>query len=178
MNKKLAHVLWAWGSTIAFAGLIYWIATIPNFDVNSDVTNEVIKVVFRMLLYAILFTLFFRSIIATLKNTVKRLSAWRSRREAEEDAEFMLIIETMAIIVSVLSSVIFAVFEENVQRYIPGRNALAGEAERDVLVSTMAVLLAAIVVYSVPAIGELEVAIMHKLRKEVSHYKGKKEQAE
>lgn len=172
MNKRLAHLLWAWGSTVLFAALIYWIATIPNFDVTDDVTNEMIKVVFRMLLYAILFTLLFRSIIATLKNTVGRLSTWRSKGEAEEDAEFVLIIETLTVVVAVLSTILFAVFEENVQGYISGRNALPGEAERDVLVSTMAVLLAAIVVYSMPAIGELEVAIAHKLRKE-TRQKGK-----
>jgi hypothetical protein len=176
MNKKLAHVLWAWGSTFAFAGLIYWIATIPNFDVSSDITNEVVKVVFRMLLYAILFTLLFRSIIATLRNTVSRLSAWQSRREQHEDAEFVLIIETMAVVTSVLSCILFSVFEENVQQYVLGRNTLSGEAERDVLVSTMAVLLSAIVVYSIPAIGELEVAIAHKIRSEVAHYRGKKKE--
>ncbi len=166
MSKKIAHVVWAWGTTFIFAALIYWIATIPNFEVTNDVTNEIIKVVFRMLLYAILFTLIFRSIIATLRNTIKRLSAWHSKKEAAEDAEFVLIIETMAVVIAVFSAILFAVFEENVQGYITGRNGLPGEAERDVLVSTMAVLLAAIVVYSMPAIGELEVAILEKLKRE------------
>lgn len=164
MTQKIAHIAWAWITTLLFAALIYWIATIPNFDITTDITNEVIKVVFRMLLYAILFILIFRSIIATLRNSVTRLSSWRSKREAQEDAEFVLIIETMAVVIAILAAILFAVFEENIQSYIPGRNSLVGEAERDVLVSTMAVLLASIVVYTMPAIGELEVAILHKLR--------------
>lgn len=174
MSKKLAYLIWAWGSTVLFAVLIYLIATVPYFDVTADVTNEVIKVVFRMLMYAVLFTLIFRSIIATLRTTVNRLSNWSSKREAAEDAEFVLIIETMAVVIAILAAILFAVFEENVQGYISGRNTLPGEAERDVLVSTMAVLLSAIVVYSMPAVGELEVTVVRKLKKEVSAFKNRK----
>jgi hypothetical protein len=165
MSKKLAYVLWAWGSTILFAGLIYWLATIPNFDVKSDPSGEVIKVLFRMLLYAVLFILVYRSIIATLKTTVSRLSAWRSRDEAIEDAEFVLIIETLVVIISILATILFSVFEEGIQNFVEGRHAEI----KDVLVSVMAVLLTSIVVYSAPVIGELEVAIKHKLDRERHH---------
>ncbi len=165
MSKKLAYVLWAWGSTILFAGLIYWLATIPNFDVRSDPSGEVIKVLFRMLLYAVLFILVYRSIIATLKTTVSRLSAWRSRDEAIEDAEFVLVIETLVVIISILATILFSVFEEGIQNFVEGRHSEI----KDVLVSVMAVLLTSIVVYSAPVIGELEVAIKHKLDRERHH---------
>ncbi len=158
MLKKFGHIIYAWGTTLLFAGVIYWVATIPNFDVTTDATNEVVKVVFKMLLYALLFILFYRSIIATLKNTVKRLSGWRSKGEALEDAEFVLIIETMTVIVTILATTLFAIFEEYIQNFVPGRHPEV----RDVLVSVMAILLTALVVYTMPVIGELEVAIKHK----------------
>jgi hypothetical protein len=161
MLQKFGHIIWAWGTTILFAGVIYWIATIPNFDVTSDATNEVVKVVFKMLLYALFFVLFYRSIIATLKNTVQRLSGWRSKGEAVEDAEFVLIIETMTVITTILSTTLFAIFEEYSQNFVNGRQAEV----KDVLVSIMAILLTALVVYTMPVIGELEVAIQHKFIK-------------
>lgn len=170
MSKKIAHLVWAWGSTFAFALLLYYLATIEDFQVTTDATNEVIKVVFRMLLYSVFFTLLYRSIIATLKNTVKRLAGWRSRREAIEDAEFVLIIETMAVVVTILITVLFAIFDEVVQFHVSGRNILPGDAQRDVLVSTMAALLTALIVYSMPVIGELEVALLHKIRTEANIY--------
>ncbi len=157
--KKAAYVVWAWATTFAFGVLIVWLASIPNFDVTADATNEVVKVIFRMLLYSILFILFYRAIIATLKNTVSRLSAWRSKNEAIEDAEFVLIIETMAVIISILATILFAVFEEYMQGYVSGRSAEV----KDVLISTMAVLLTALIVYSMPVLGELEMALKYKL---------------
>lgn len=162
MFKNFGYVVWAWGTTFLFAGLIYWLATVPNFDVTTDLTNEVIKVAFRMLLYAVLFILFYRSVIATLKNTVQRLAHWRSRGEQEDDAEFVLIIETLVVIVAIMSTILFAIFEENVQAYVQGRQ----REIKDVLVSVMSVLLTALVVYTIPVIGELEVAIKHKFTKE------------
>jgi hypothetical protein len=44
---------------------------------------------------------------------------------------------------------------------------------KDILVSIMAVLLTALVVYTMPAVGELEVAIAQKLKKEREFVKSK-----
>jgi hypothetical protein len=154
---KLSFAIYSWATTILFAVLIYWIATIPNFEVSNDLTNEVVKVLFRMILYAFLFVLIYRSFIATFRGSVQRLSHWRSKGEASEDAEFVLIIETLLVIIGVMGSILFAIFEEYVQSTIPGR---AGEI-KDILISVMAALLAALVVYSIPVVGELEMAIKH-----------------
>ena len=139
-----------------------WLATVPELGNGSDSTEEMVNVLFRMLLYAIFFILFYRSIIVTLKNTVGRLSKWRSKKEEMEDAEFVLIIETLVVIITVLSLTLFAAAEEYLQSSleIEGRT---GEI-RDVMVSLMAILLTSIVVYSMPVIGELEVAIKHRFK--------------
>jgi len=168
--RKLTFTLYAWGSTLLFGVFIYWIATIPNLQAGDKVTDELIKVVYRMTLYAIFFILFYRSIIITLKNTVQRLSSWRSKREKAEDAEFVLIIETLVVIITILATTLFAIFEEYTQSIIPGRQADL----KDVLVSIMAILLSAIVVYSIPVIGELEMAIKHKIERERKEAKKKK----
>ena len=161
--KRAAFIVYAWGSTFLFAFLIYWLATLPYLNAGDQVTDELVKVIFRMTLYAIFFILFYRSIIITLKTTVDRLSKWRSKDEEVEDAEFVLIIETLVVIVTILSTTLFSIFEEYTQ-------ALSGDARnaevKDVLVSVMAILLSAIVVYSMPVIGELEYAIKHKIQKE------------
>jgi len=162
--KKAAFVLYAWGSTILFAGFIYALATLSYLNAGDRVTDELLKVVFRMTMYSILFILFYRSIIITLKTTVERLSKWRSRKEEMEDTEFVLIIETLVVIITLLSVVLFSIFEEYTQ-FITGGTRLA--EVKDVLVSIMAALLTSIVVYSMPVIGELEVAIKHKFEREV-----------
>ncbi|MEP7103481.1 MAG: hypothetical protein ABI721_02100 [Candidatus Dojkabacteria bacterium] len=189
--KKLAFVLYAWGSTFLFAFIIYWLATIPNLSAGDVVTDEVIKVIFRLTLYAILFVLIYRSVIITLKTTVERLSKWRSRKEEAEDSEFVLIVETLVVILVIFATISFAFFEQHVQFYTNGRNGGAevvfikkdgldvayipqssiAEANKGVLISVMSTLLTAIVVYSVPVIGELEVAIKHKLDREIKHKK-------
>lgn len=157
--KNLLFLTYAWGSTFLFAAIIYWLATVPNLNAGNEATDELVKVVFRMTIYAVLFILFYRSMILTLKNTVSRLASWRSKKEKIEDAEFVLIIETLVVVISILSTTLFAIFEEFTQDNIAGRSS----DPKDVLISIMAVLLSAIVVYSMPVIGELEMAIKHKV---------------
>jgi hypothetical protein len=189
--KKLAFLMYAWGSTFLFAFIVYWLATIPNLRAGDAVTDEVIKIIFRMTLYAILFVLLYRSIIITLKSSVERLAKWRSRREEVEDSEFVLIIETLVVILVIFVCTTFAFFEQHIQFYTQGRNGsdvvmmknsagkevaylqqtAIAEANKGILISVMSTLLTAIVVYSIPVIGELEVAIKHKIE---SSYKKKK----
>ncbi len=172
MSKKAAYYLWIWGSTIAFIFVIFWLSSLPNADVSSGVGNEALKVLFRMFLYAMLFILIYRSIIGTMKNSVKRLAQWHSKREAKEDSEFLLIIETLIVMVSIFVSILIGIFDEAIQAYanISGRN---GDI-KDILISTIAVLLASLVVYTMPVIGELEMAVKHKIERERSHHRSKK----
>lgn len=187
--KKLAFIIYAWGTTFLFALLIIWLSTIPNFQAGNLVSDEVVKVIFRMTLYAVLFILIYRSIIITLKSTVERLSKWRSKREVSEDSEFVLIIETLIVLLVIFITTTFAFTEENIQFYTEGRNraesaviqndktyieqSVIAESNKDILVSVMSILLTAIVVYSIPVIGELELAIKHKLEEERRHLKKK-----
>lgn len=172
MSKKMMYFIWIWGSTLAYIGMIIWLAFLPNLDVSTGPGNEAIKVLFRMFIYAILFILVYRSIIGTLKNTVRKLAVWHSKREAAEDAEFLLIIETLIVVISIFISVLIAIFDEAIQTYalVEGRS---GEI-KDILVSTIAVLLTSLIVYTMPVIGELEMAIKHKFEREVDHYRNKK----
>lgn len=195
--RRLAFLIYAWGSTALFGFLIYWLATIPNFQAGSALSDDLIKVIFRMVLYAILFILLFRSIIVTLKSTIERLAAFRSKGEKLDDAEFVLIIETLVVIISMIACVLFAFFEEHVQLFTAGRNGAESflvenngtfvksetlapsasstyvslgainESNKDILVSVLAVLLTGMVAYSVPVIGELEIALKHKIEKEL-----------
>lgn len=182
--RKLAFMLYTWGSTVIFGFLVYWLATVPNLKAGEDmITDEVIKIIFRMTMYAILFILIYRSVILTLKTNVERLAKWRSKREEMEDNEFVLIIETLVVVMVVFVCTGFAFIEQNVQFYTEGRNATESyyvveeegksvayipaeainEANKGVLVSIMATLITAIVVYSIPVIGELEMGIKHRI---------------
>jgi len=169
--KRAAFLIYAWGSTFLFAFLIYWLATLPYLNAGDRVTDELVKVIFRMTLYSILFLLFYRSIIITLKSTIERLSKWRSKEEEMEDAEFVLIIETLVVVITILSTTLFSIFEEYTQ-------ALTGNGRtaeiKDVLVSIMAILLTAIVVYSMPVIGEFEFALVNKFKKEIDWMRRRK----
>lgn len=161
MSKKVAYYIWIWGSTIVFSALVLSLSFLPNLDVSSGSTNEALKVLFRMFLYAMLFVLIYRAVIGTLKNSVQRLAVWHSRREAKEDSEFLLIIETLVVIVTIFVTVLISIFDEAIQQYA-GVEGRSGDI-KDILVSTMAVLLTALIVYTMPVIGELEMAIRHKL---------------
>ncbi|CAG1772054.1 hypothetical protein BAC3_02289 [uncultured bacterium] len=201
--RRLAFLIYAWGSTALFGVLIYWLATIPNFQAGGSMSDDLIKVIFRMVLYAILFILLYRSIIVTLKSTIERLSAFRSKGEKLDDAEFVLIIETLVVIVSMFACVLFAFFEEHIQLFTPGRNgaesflvenngtfvksdkvspsasstyiglSAINESNKDILVSVLAVLLTGMVAYSVPVIGELEIALKHRFDKELKERRSK-----
>ncbi|BCX13854.1 MAG: hypothetical protein KatS3mg085_386 [Candidatus Dojkabacteria bacterium] len=164
--KKLAFLLYAWGSTFIFIALLFWLATVPNLEANesNEMLDQIIKVLFRMILYSMLFIFIFRSIIISLKSTVSRLSAWRSKKEKIEDSEFVLIIETLVTIIAIFASTLISIMEEVIQIEISGRSAEVV----DVLISVIAILITAIVTYSIPVIGELEMAIFHKFQERKS----------
>ncbi len=195
--RKLAFILYTWGSTILFSFLVYWLATVPNLHAGNDaVTDEVVKIIFRMTMYAILFILIYRSIILTLKTNVDRLAKWRSKREEMEDNEFVLVIETLVVLVVIFVCTSFAFIEQNVQFYTEGRNGAdnyyvveqngrnvayipaesINEANKGVLVSIMATLITAIVVYSIPVIGELEMGIKHRIEEVMENNKKKRKE--
>ncbi len=157
MNKKIAFLIYAWGTTIAYIFLIFWLATVPHLANQNDEFEFLIKTIYRMTLYGLLFILIYRSLISTFRTTVTRLSQWHSKKEKSEDIVFVLIIESLLVVISVLLSLIIAGIDEYLQSFIDGRNAQV----EDVLISFMSVLLAAILVYSTPIIGELEVTIKH-----------------
>lgn len=163
--RKLAFLIYAWGSTILMGLFIYWLATIPYLSAGDRVTDELVKIIFRMTLYSIFFILFYRSLIITLKTSVERLAKWRSKNEKMEDEEFVLIIETLSVIITILATVLFSVFEQYAQYLAVVNNAIANRSPelKDVLVSILSILLTSIVVYSIPAIGELEIGIKHRL---------------
>lgn len=171
--KNLGIIIWSWGSTFAMGVLIFLLTIDPNLSFeNNSAVDVLIKIVYIMVLYAILFILLYRSIIITLKNTIERLSSWRSKREKIEDEEFVLIIETMVVIITVLSTILFAVFTQYGEYLVRGKNS---EPDlRDILISIISILLTAIVTYTLPVIGELEIALKNKFEEEYKIFKEKK----
>jgi len=199
--RRLFFLIYAWGSTALFGFLIYWLATIPNLQVGNSMSDDLVKVVFRMVLYAILFILLYRSVIITLKSTVVRLAGFRSKNERAEDAEFVLVIETLVVILCMVICVLFSFLEEHTQLFTNGRNSsesfliesngeyfksetvspltnskhinlnAINESNKDILISILAVLLTGMVAYSMPVIGELELAIKHKIQREIREKK-------
>jgi len=199
--RRFIFLVYAWGSTALFSGLIYWLATIPNLQVGNNMSDDLIKVVFRMVLYAILFILLYRSTIITLKSTIVRLANFRSKNEKVEDAEFVLVIETLVVILCMVICVLFSFFEEHTQLFTSGRNGAESfliesngeyfksesispinnatyitlnainESNKDILISILSVLLTGMVAYSMPVIGELELALKHKVQREIREKK-------
>lgn len=161
--KQVFFLLYAWGTTILFVGLIFWLSTIPGLhEVTDDSIDTAFKTLFKMTQYAVLFILIYRSIILTLKTTVDRLMSWRSKEEHIEDLEFMLIIESLVTLVTALLAIIVAIVDEYIQATELVEDTRA-EGFRGVLVSSMAIFLTSVVVYSLPVLGELEIAIKHKI---------------
>jgi len=165
--KNLGLIIWSWGSTLAMSFLIYFLTLDSNISFNTAYSMDgLLKILYIMVLYSILFILFYRSIIFTLKSTVDRLSRWRSKGEKLEDAEFVLIIETLSIIVSILATILFSVFVQYIEFLT--RGPMFQPDIQDILISVIAILLTSIVVYSMPIIGEFEVAIKNHIDKKIS----------
>lgn len=156
--KTLTLIAYSWITAIGFGVFIVWMATVPNFEAGTETYDEVIKLLLRITVYSIFFLLTYRALIVTLKSTINRLANWRSKREKIEDAEFVLVVETLVVIITVLATILFSVFEEYIQNFIDGRTSEL----KDVLVSTMAALLTGIVVYSMPVLGEFEIMLKKK----------------
>lgn len=160
--KIAAVLIYAWSTTIGYIVLLFWLSSIPNLEINNSPELDIaFKILYRMTMYSILYLLVYRSLLLTLKSTVDRLSKWRSKREKQEDTEFVLIIEALISFVSVLGSVLIATTEEFAQAVLldGSRNA----EFVDILVSSLSVLLTAIVVYTLPVLGELELGIKHRI---------------
>ncbi|MCA9379418.1 hypothetical protein KC640_03235, partial [Candidatus Dojkabacteria bacterium] len=68
--------------------------------------------------------------------------------------------------------VLISIFDEAIQTYalVEGRT---GEI-KDILISTIAVLLTSLIVYTMPVIGELEMALKHKFERELADHRRKK----
>ena len=159
--KKLLFVLYAWSTTILFTIGLLWIASVPNLlDGADEVSTEILKIIYRFVLYSILFILIYRSLIFTFKSSVSRLAKWRSKKEMIEDAEFVLIIETLLVIIAVLVATLVAIFQEYLQYSIQVDNS--NTEVKDILISMMSIILTAIIVYSSPVLGEVEVFIKEK----------------
>lgn len=167
--KNFYLIVYSWGTTILYIVFLLWLATIPSL--GSE--NELIKVVYRLVLYALLYILIYRSLIMLLKSTVSRLSAWRSKREKIEDAEFVLIIETLVVIISILASILVAIADESIQTFFLEAGERTSEI-KDILVSSMAIFLTSLVVYTTPVIGEFEVAIREWFRNGVKKLQNRK----
>jgi hypothetical protein len=160
--KKLFFYLYVWLSVVIFIIGIFWLATLPSISqsISSDnSTNEIVKTVYRFTLYFLLNLVVYRAFIITLKNTVSRLAFWHSKKEKAEDFEFVLIIEILLVMTSALISIIVALIDELIQLQIFGRTTEI----KDLLLSVMGVLCSSVIVYSIPVLGELEVALKHKL---------------
>lgn len=159
--KKVAFVLYGWTSTVFYVIALLWLATVPNLlDGTDDVLSEVLKVTYRFVLYSLLLILIYRSLIFTFKNLISRLSSWKSKREEIEDAEFVLVVETLLMIIAILASILIAAFQEYLQFALQVESS--NSEVRDVLISIMSIILTSIVVYSTPSLGELEVLLKEK----------------
>jgi hypothetical protein len=168
--KLIAYIAYSWGTTILFVLFLLWLASVDNLAYGTGIEDELVKTVYRIVLYSFLFLLIYRSIIGTLKGAVDRLSYWHTKREKAEDTEFVLVIETLVIVVTTLSCVIVAAGEEYIQLQVAGRAAQF----QDVLVSTIAALLTGLIVYSAPLLGEVEMYLYTRtksLAKRISQQK-------
>ncbi|GAB4284828.1 MAG: hypothetical protein Kow0081_2210 [Candidatus Dojkabacteria bacterium] len=159
--RKLSFFIYAWSTTFVFTAFLLWLGTIPNI-ISESSDAELIKIIYRLTLYGLLFLLIYRSFITTLRFTIERLAEWRSKREKQEDQEFVLIVETLVTLLSITCAIIIAFIDEMLQSPY-GLNIEGREFQvQDILVSTMGILLASMIVYSVPVIGELEITLKNK----------------
>ncbi|HEC64275.1 MAG TPA: hypothetical protein ENI23_03175 [bacterium] len=169
-RNQSIYILYNWVTVILWAGFIWWMSSIPKIILVESDSEVIIKTVGHMLSFGFLFLLIYRTLLTTFKFKVERLAFWRTRQERTEDAQFVFIVETLLLAISILLSVLYAIGDEYHQIFVDGKSADI----KDVLVNSIGILVVALITYSVPVITEAEVMIVRKLKSKRSKKKKNK----
>ncbi len=160
LNRTI-YLFYLWGSAILWMGFIWWLSSIPRLSLAGNETEPLLRAGGQLLAFGFLFLLIYRALLTTFKFKVERLAFWRSKKEQSEDTEFVFIVETLLLFISVLLSILYAMVDEYHQSLVEHTLASA----RDVLLDTIGILLIALITYSLPVIVETEVFAIRKLIK-------------
>lgn len=158
--NRIIYIIYIWFTVVLWAGVIWWISSIPRLSLVETDWETIGRVISHMLAFGFLFLLTYRALLTTFKFRIERLAFWRSKKEESEDSQFVFIVETLLLIIAILMCVLYGVVDEYHQGFVEGREGTL----RDLLLDVIGVLVFALVTYSVPVITEIEVFTIRKLK--------------
>lgn len=154
-TKKALFILYNWFTTLIWIVVLFWFSSQEDLQIGSDEDSLFVERITYFLGFSFLFLLIYRSLINTFRLTVEKLAFTRSKEEAKEDREFVLIVETLLLSNAILLSVFIAVANNLYLETISGR-------EVDIylfLINSLGILVFALITYSWPVLSIIEARI-------------------
>lgn len=151
-SKNNWFIAYSWFTVVAWYAVIWLLSSVQDIDVDGNYVHWFLSSIGYELAFGLQFILIFRAIIVTLKLKVEKLMYWKTKREKEEDQEFVKVIETLILFLSISITLILAISDEYHQTFVSGRISNM----EDILVNLMGIIIAAIFVFVVPIIAEIE----------------------
>lgn len=145
MSKRTVSLFYYWGTTITWAGLLYWLAEQPNLRITSSDWDELLRNLAHAFFYAVQTVLIYRSLLWTVRTKVREF-------ELRKDYDASILIEFLLLVISVLGSTLYGAFDEYHQSGIPTRDG----SFADVIVDFSGAALAAAIMFKAGIIAELE----------------------
>jgi len=107
-TKRILFILYNWATVILWALLLFWFSSIGTDSISKDY-SKTLEYFTYFFGFGMLLLLTFRAHLSTFRLTVERLAFSRSKKEKQEDSEFVLIIETLLLANSILISSIIMI---------------------------------------------------------------------
>lgn len=145
MKKRTLILVYYWITTIAWAGLIYFLSAQPEIRVVATDLDKILRKFAHAFFFAVLMILVYRSLLWTVRTKMREF-------ELRKDFDASILIETLLLIISVLISILYAASDEYHQSLVPTRNG----SVCDVLIDTAGVLVSALLLFKFGIISEIE----------------------
>ncbi|KKQ34242.1 MAG: hypothetical protein US52_C0066G0002 [candidate division WS6 bacterium GW2011_GWA2_37_6] len=157
--KKTLFIVYSWATVVIWTIVIFWFSSLESLRIYSDDYSLLIERLTFLLSYAFLLLLVFRALIATFRLNIDRLSFARNKKEAQEDKEFVIIVETLLLTNAIFISAFIAMGNYQYLETITGR-------VNDIysfLSNLTGILIAALITYSWPIINTVEMRLAKRI---------------
>jgi len=145
MKKRTIILAYYWISTIAWAGLIYFLSEQPNLQVTSTDWDELLRKIAHMFFFAVQTILIYRALLWTVRTKIREF-------ELRKDFDASILIEWLLLVIAILATILYAAFDEYHQTWVPTRSGNI----TDVLIDSVGILLAAFALFKAGILTEVE----------------------
>jgi VanZ family protein len=145
MSKRIISLIYYWTSTIAWAGLIYFFSAQPDLKITTSDWDLILRKLAHIFMFSIQTILVYRSLLWTVRTKVRQF-------ELRKDYDASILITGLLLTIAILSTLLYAAFDEYHQTLVPSRVG----AITDVLIDSIGIFISAGILFKVGIISEIE----------------------